>query len=156
LLFSASASAAAASRTERLWRGAFRGALVVAAVYVLLCLRLTWFAEWRWNADNRRLHDAGAWWARTCGTETVASSWHFLSGWNFYESMSGRRVAAAQNKDEVRGARTDVWLLLAGFDEPLIEERGLRVVWRGDSGAMVAVSSACSAHTAQGPRAPER
>jgi hypothetical protein len=87
------------------------------------------------------MHGVAAWWADRSRDHTIASSWHFWGAMNFYESTSAGHGLTVRNKDEFKGSRGPaVWLLLSGFDDALIAERGLQVVWRGDrSKSLVAV-----------------
>ena len=141
LLFSTAASVAFRSRFAYRWQASFRAVLAATAIYVLFCMRLTWFAEWPWDADTRAMHDVAAWWADRLHERTIASGWQYTSAMNFYEAtFAGHGLTFRHHENYKHSRGPALWLLNWDFDQDVIAERGLRVVWRADgSGSLIAV-----------------
>ena len=137
-LFSIASSVNFSARMASIWQSGSRLVLTITAIYLLSATRLFWFQQWSWDAETRQLYDQTAWWAKQEHATLVASSWHFLPSLNFYKVMSGRESLTIVNKDDVREGGAPVFVLLAPFDQDLIEKQKLRVVWRGWTGAIIA------------------
>jgi len=75
----------AASRGGQVLRSSFVGSLVLMAVYFLFCLRLTYFKEWRWNADVQKTYSMLTCLSRTQQVTRVSSTWSYLSALRFYQ-----------------------------------------------------------------------
>src|SRR5262249_52884032 len=73
-------------RTER----AITGVLLATACYFVLCLRLTWFAEWFWNANSDRLYAVVAQYSREHGVRQIGTNWRYVSVLNHYRDRAGR------------------------------------------------------------------
>jgi hypothetical protein len=114
--------------------------LYVMSIYFLLCLRLTYFKEWGFDADVNRVYPVIAWYNHTYGVTDVASSWLYSASLNFYRLQSGR-----ESLDEIPGslqpaAGHSLYVLNWAFDEAFLKEQHLRVVYRApDTDAVVAI-----------------
>jgi len=75
----------AASRGAQVLRTSFVGSLVLMAVYFLFCLRLTYFKEWRWDADVQKTYSMLTCLNRTQQVKRVTSTWSYLSALRFYQ-----------------------------------------------------------------------
>uniref|UniRef100_Q01PI6 Glycosyltransferase RgtA/B/C/D-like domain-containing protein n=1 Tax=Solibacter usitatus (strain Ellin6076) TaxID=234267 RepID=Q01PI6_SOLUE len=121
--------------------------LYVMSIYYLLCLRLTYFKEWSWDADVNRIYPVVAWYNHTYGVTDVASSWLYSASLNFYRLQSGR-----ESLDEIPGQLQPsgghaLYVLNWAFDEAFLKEQHLRVVYRApDTDAVVAIRPQLEAH----------
>ena len=79
------AATPAASRVGQVLRASFLGSLALMAVYFLLCLRLTYFKEWRWDADVQKTYSILTCLNRTQQVKRVTSTWSYLSALRFYQ-----------------------------------------------------------------------
>ncbi|MBS1853995.1 MAG: hypothetical protein JST11_01415 [Acidobacteria bacterium] len=129
--------------------------LYAMAVYFLLCLRLTWFREWNWDADMRQVYAVVAEYSRAHEVARVAGDWMYAPSLNFYRVASGNwRLEEIAGPQRLPGDR-DVYVLHAVFDEAFLREQGLHVIYRGAStDAVVAVRPPETAHQRATPRAP--
>lgn len=105
--------------------------LYVLSFYFLLCLRLTSFREWYWDAEVNKAYAVVAYYNHAYGVREVSSNWMYASALNFYRLSSGRETL-----DEIPGsiptARGRVLYVLNWVqEEQMIREEGLRVVYRG-------------------------
>ena len=66
-------------------RTCFQGALVVMACYFLLCLRLTYFKEWYWDADVDKAYSILSCLNRTYQVTRVTSTWAYRGPLLFYQ-----------------------------------------------------------------------
>ncbi len=121
--------------------------LYVMSIYYVLCLRLTYFKEWSWDADVNRIYPVVAWYNHTYGVTDVASSWLYSASLNFYRLQSGR-----ESLDEIPGQLQPsgghaLYVLNWAFDEAFLKEQHLRVVYRArDTDAVVAIRPQLEAH----------
>lgn len=73
------------TRLGQYLRGSFIGSLVFMAVYFLLCLRLTYFKEWYWDADVHKTYAVLACLNRSHEVTRVTSTWPYRGPLNFYQ-----------------------------------------------------------------------
>jgi hypothetical protein len=95
----------AASRVGQALRASFLGSLVLMAVYFLLCLRLNYFKEWRWDADVQKTYAMLTCLNRTQQVKRVTSTWSYLSALRFYqlaEPTSLQQVADAYDPQQTQ------------------------------------------------------
>lgn len=111
--------------------------LALPALYFLGCLRLTWFKEWQWNADVQRAWWVTAWYNQTYGVRRVASSWQYSAALNFYRSTSGRESIGEIGGGNPIARGQELYVLHWGFDQQLVREEGLRVVYRSNDTEMI-------------------
>ena len=114
--------------------------LYAMSVYYVLCLRLTYFKEWSWDADVNRIYPVIAWYNHTYGLTDVVSNWQYVSSLNFYRLQSGR-----ESFDEIPGSVQipgghALYVLNWAFDEDFLKTQHLRVVYRApNTDAVVAI-----------------
>lgn len=95
----------AASRGGQVLRTGFIGSLALMAVYFLLCFRLTYFKEWRWDADVQPTYSILTCLNRAHQVTRVASTWSYLSALRFYqlaEPTSMQEVADAYDPQQTQ------------------------------------------------------
>ncbi len=114
--------------------------LGAAALYFVFCLRLTYFKEWKWDADVQAVYRVLARYNRECGVRDIASSWHYVAPLNFYRRQSGLETISEFTSAVPYPLDREVYVLHGVFDQPFIAEQNLQIVYRGDiSDVVVAV-----------------
>ena len=114
--------------------------LYVMSFYYVLCLRLTYFKEWSWDADVNRIYPVIARYNHDYGVTDVVSNWQYVASLNFYRLQSG-----GESLDEIPGPLQlpgghSLYVLNWAFDEAFLKEQHLRVVYRApDTDAVVAI-----------------
>jgi hypothetical protein len=128
--------------------------LYVMSVYFLLCLRLSYFKEWSWDADVNRVYPVIAWYNHTYGVTDVVSNWQYVASLNFYRLQSGR-----ESLEEIPGPLQlpgghSLYILNWAFDEEFLKAQHLRVVYRAPTtDAVVAIrGEKCTAHQSESLR----
>lgn len=134
----------AVSRKAAWVRDAALAMLWVTAAYFLSCLRLTYFMEWKYNADARELYSVVAYYNHTYRVRDLSSNWRYVAVLNFYRVLSGR-----ENLEEVPSGPAELavyppgkplYVLFHDSDMPFIEREKLKVVYHNPmSGAAVAI-----------------
>ena len=120
-------------------------ALFVLGSYFMLCLRVGYFKEWRFDADIDKVYSVLAYYNHTCRLREVAVSWRYDSTLNFYRALSGR-----ENFPDFTGtvgeypAGKRAYVLFSIEEEKVIRDRHLAAVYRGATGATVAIDPAVS------------
>jgi hypothetical protein len=79
----------AAARRAAWVRAAALAMLWVTAAYFIGCLRLTYFMEWKYNADAKDLYSVVAYYNHTYKVRDVSSNWRYVAVLNFYRTLSG-------------------------------------------------------------------
>ena len=131
------ASISAPSRGGRIGRIALMGVLYGLGSYHLLCLRLNYFKEWRFDADVQKVYSVLAYYNHTFGVRDIASSWRYVPSLNFYRKLSGSEtIAEFQSADSPPLDRL-VYVLYEPDSQSFMEEQKLKVVYRGDLSAVV-------------------
>ncbi|MEP7354488.1 MAG: hypothetical protein ABI824_14775 [Acidobacteriota bacterium] len=110
------------------------------ACYFLLCLRVSYFDEYRWNADLKEVYATLASFNQT-GVRRVEANGLYQASLEFY-----RRISTTEMFDEllVMGDEPrpgkDAYVLQVPYYQPFIDKEGLRVVYRSEStGVAVAI-----------------
>jgi hypothetical protein len=107
------------------------GMFYLFAIYFLFCLRLTYFKEWKYDADVKNVYYVVAYYNHTYCVEDVPSSWYYVSSLNFYRTLSGHETLAPFATQDSPPLDKPVYVLHAGFDQAFIESQHLAVVYRG-------------------------
>jgi hypothetical protein len=136
-------SLAAIPRTGKTGRDSARAltALLVAmACYFILCLRLTWFAEWYWNANSDRLYDVVAHYNQAYGVKKIGANWRYVSVLNYYRTLSGKDTIDEVLLERPIPEGRQLYVLFPEDDDRFLKRDGLKVVYHDPlSDAEVAV-----------------
>jgi hypothetical protein len=137
LLFLMTAGALAAPPLEsflgRMSGKALVAILVLIAVYNLGCLRLTYFNEWKYNADMKDVYAVLAFYNHRYGMTKVSTNWRYVGTLNCYREISGKETL-----DPMPGAPTEVNYYPPGYqayvfyyaaDEDFYKREGLKLVY---------------------------
>jgi len=135
----------AAPRTAAWVRAAALAMLWLTAIYFISCLRLTYFMEWKYNADARGLYSAVTYYNRTYGVQDISSNWRYVAVLNFYRVLSGREnlpeiPAGPAGPAGVYPPGKPLYVLFYASDAPFIDREKLKVVYHSPmSDAAVAI-----------------
>jgi hypothetical protein len=86
------AAAPLASRAGRISGKALIAILTLIACYNIGCLRLTYFNEWKYDADMKNVYNVLAYYNHTYGITKVSTNWRYVSALNCYRAMSGHET----------------------------------------------------------------
>jgi hypothetical protein len=127
------------SRMAQASRRAATAMLVVLACYFLCCLRLTYFKDWKFDADARAAYFTVAYYSRTYRVTDVSANWRYVAVLNFYRNLYGARIDEPELVEHYDMGRR-MFVLYGPDDREFIEANGLKVVYRGErSGVVVAI-----------------
>jgi hypothetical protein len=128
------ASAPSGSAVSKWVRGGLRTVFICLACYFLLCLRLTYFEEWRWDADVKDVYPVLARYNHTYHVNDVGMTWWYVSSLNFYRVVSGAETFpefAAPTAEPP--SDKSIYVLHGLFDRGFLDKERLVVVYRGKS-----------------------
>jgi len=137
LIAGAAAAFPLASRAGLLCRRAIAVVLFALGGYFLLCLRLAYFHEWKWDADVRSAYSVVAQYNHNYGVKEVPSGWMYAPSLNFYRHLSGRETLTEFVKLDKFPVGKRVYVLNAVMDRHFIAEQELKVVYYGGLSHMV-------------------
>jgi hypothetical protein len=118
--------------------------LLLLACHSLACLRLTYFNEWKYDADMKHVYSVLAYYNHTCGVTDVSVNWRYVSALNAYRGMSGREtIKELPTGPEVVDSYPSgyqAYVVYAASDSGFVQREELNVVYRdGFTDAEVAV-----------------
>jgi hypothetical protein len=127
-----------ASRLGQYLRASFVGALALMAVYFLLCLRLTYFKEWIYDADVQKTYSILTCLNRTHQVTKVASTWPYHGALTFYQ------LAEPTSMEEVEEAfnprKTQVFVVDSLHTPEALEGKDLKIFYRSPTTDLVLVA----------------
>ena len=127
-----------------------RTLLVVCVGYFLLCARLTYFREWRYDADTRSVYDRLAYLYHRYGIADVPSHWRYNSCLSFYASSSGREALRLVDRNTPYPKGRRAYVLYWPEDEEFFINEKLIAYYRGErSDVVIAVAPNYKAHAWQ-------
>ena len=132
LILGAAAAVPVLSRWQALWRRGLVGMLFIVGVYFLLCLRLTYFKEWRWNADVKHVYTVLSCCNQSYGLKQIPAGWLYVAPLNFYRQLGGQAIDEFAFTPAYPVDR-QAYVLQYTFDHGFIEEHGLKIVFQGQS-----------------------
>lgn len=136
--------ALAAIRPEGRGAGGSRCALVAMlwlfAAHYLASMRLTYFGEWRYDGDVRKVYAALAPYNHDYCVDSLGANWMYSSALDFYRVLSGRESFGEVQPGLPMPLGESVYVLNANVDRVFIAQQKLSVVYRGAStDAVIAV-----------------
>jgi hypothetical protein len=138
LFAGAVAAVPAQSLVSRWLRRAFTGVFLCLACYFVLCLRLTYFKEYEYDADVKDVYSVLARLNHEFGVTDVAASGLYVGPLNFYR-VASKRESFPEFKavaGEFPPGRS-IYVMHGPFERAFIEREGLAIIYRGKSGEMV-------------------
>ena len=136
LIAASIAASPARSLVSRWLRRGTTAALFCVACYFLLCLRVSYFEEYQWDADVKEVYGVLAGLNHTSGVTDVAVSGLYHAPLNFYRILSNRETFPEFTliADDLHPASGNaVYVLAAPFHQMFIDEQKLRVIYHGKS-----------------------
>lgn len=104
------------------------------AFYFVMCLRLTYFEEWKWDSDAKDVYAVLAHYNHGYHVNDVGMTWWYVSCLNFY-----RTISQAESFPEFRAPAKEpevhesIYVLHGLFDRAFLDREKLVVVYRGKS-----------------------
>lgn len=129
------ASLPAASHLAALARVGLKVTLFALAFYFLGCMRLSYFREWEWGADIRKVYPVIAHYNQTYCADAQAY-WLYSGSLNFYTVFSGResfKIFGGVMFDKDFALDKPVYVLHTAFNGRFIDEQKLKIVYHGES-----------------------
>jgi len=117
-----------------------KGALTIVAFYFLLCLRVGYFKEWKWDSDTDKIYAALAHYNHSCGFREVPVNWRYDASLNFYSETSNRETFLQFPLGlSTYPTGKPIYVVHDPEDRAFLQEHGLHEVYHGESGAVVAI-----------------
>lgn len=136
------AAAPIATRAGEMSRRGLTILMVVLGSYFLLCLRLSYFKEWKWDADTDKLYSVLASYNHACGLKDIAVSWRYDASLNYYREASGRETFQRFPPFSRLSAGKRAYVLYRPEDGDFITNHDLTVVYQTATGAAIAFDPA--------------
>jgi hypothetical protein len=126
-----------AARRATLVRAAALAMLWVTAAYFIGCLRLTYFMDWKYNADAKELYSVVAYYNHTYGVRDISSNWRYVAVLNFYRTLSGHEnlveIPSGPAELAMYPPGKPLYVLHYPSDVPLIGREKLKVVYHNQT-----------------------
>ena len=107
-------------------------AFFAAAIYFLCCLRLTYFREWKWDAEVKQVYSVVAYYNHNFGLRDIFANWRYSAALNFYRLRSGREtIPGFESKLPPYPGDRAAYVMYFPDDQRFIEEHGLKIVYYG-------------------------
>ena len=117
----------------RITARAMTGVLALIACYSIGCLRLTYFKEWKYDADMKKVYSVLAYYNRTYGLKDVSVNWRYVAAINAYREISGHetlhQIGGAPNKVNEYPAGYQAYVVFYPWDWEFIKREGLKLVY---------------------------
>ncbi len=127
------AAAPARSVVSRYLRRSITTLFICLACYFLLCLRLTYFKEWRWDADVKDVYSVLARYNHNTGVNNVEMTWWYVSSLNYYRMVSGAETFREFAPSDPPTGSASIYVLNSLFDRRFLEQHKLVEVYHGKS-----------------------
>lgn len=114
--------------------------MVVLGSYFLLCLRMSYFKEWKWDSDTDKLYSVLADYNHACGLKDIAPNWRYDAALNYYRNASGRETFPEFPHSDTIPPGKRAYVLYEPEDYDFVASHGLNVVYRTPSGAAIALN----------------
>ena len=107
--------------------------LSLLALHFALSMRLTYFGEWRYDADMKSVYQALADYAHDYCIDRAASNWVYTDSLNFYRTVSGQHALGEFPPGVALPQDAAIYVLHANVDRKFIEAQKLTVIYRGET-----------------------
>jgi len=121
------------SRVSRVFRGGLIVTLCLLSGYFLLCLRLTPFKEWDYQADLKKVYEVVAYYNHTRGVRDVEVAWWYHAAMNYYRLLSGHETLNEFSSSMSHPADKQLYVLNAAFEQDFIDAHRLTIVYKGET-----------------------
>jgi hypothetical protein len=113
--------------------------MVILGSYFLLCLRVNYFKEWKWDSDTDKIYSVLASYNHACGLKDIAVNWQLQASLNFYRDASGRETIPKFLRFEEYPAGKRAYVVYQPEEQDFLTRHGLNVVYQTPSGAAIAL-----------------
>lgn len=114
--------------------------LALFALHFMYSMRLTYFAEWRYDADLKKVYAVLAGYNHEYCVDRVESDWFYTNSLNCYRLLSARESFSEFAPSFVLPEDAQVYVLEANIDRRFVDTQKLTVVFHGEStGTVIAV-----------------
>jgi len=110
--------------------------MIVLGSYFLLCLRMNYFKEWKWDSDTDKVYSVLASYNHACGLKDVAVNWRYDAALNYYRSASGRETFLDFHGGKYPSGKR-AYVVYQPDDHDYVSDHALHVIYRAPSGAAV-------------------
>jgi hypothetical protein len=114
--------------------------MVVMGSYFLLCLRLNYFKEWKWDSDTDKIYSVLAYYNHTCGLKDIVVNWRYDAALNYYRAVSGRETLPQFDQYKKYPPGKPAYVVYQPDDHDYVADHALKVVYEAPSGAAVALN----------------
>jgi len=138
LLAGTIAAAPACSLASRWIRRGMISVFFCLACYFLLCLRLSYFREYQWDADAKDVYAVLSRYNHTYGVKDVGMTGLFFPALNYYRVLS-RRETFPEFKPDIPNpvAGKSIYVMSGPTERSFIDPENLVVVYRGNFSDLV-------------------
>jgi hypothetical protein len=116
-------------------RPVLAAALGVLSVYYLCCLRLTYFREWKFDAEVKQVFHILNYYNHKHGLRDVSANWRYVSALNYYRLESGgdtfAEIGSAPLVVDDYPVANQAYVVYYPWDQGFIARQKLKVVWLG-------------------------
>ena len=134
------AAAPARSLMAQWMRRGITAVFICLACYFVLCIRMTYFREYKWDADLKDVYSELALLNHTYGTGDVATNGLYLSSLNYYRVLSKEETFSEFTLMLPDAPGRSIYVLNQVSDHQFIDKEKLAIVYSGKStGVVVAV-----------------
>jgi len=125
---------------SRIPRGVGIAILTFCAVYFLGCLRLSYFKEWRFNADSQEIYWRLVDLNRRCGIDRFSTEWRYVAALNFYRTSYSNGALHEFVGASANTPGEPAYVLYYWDSRNLIREQALSLAYyNGETNAAIAV-----------------
>ena len=137
LMMGAGLASPGGAKFRRLLRVASMGVLFAGAAYFIGCLRLSYFKEWKFDADVREAF--GVLQEIHCreGIREIPSHWKYSAALNFYRRYAGEDAIAEFTDRRPWPLDKRVYVLAYPDEQVFVEGQRLQIVYRGKRSDLV-------------------
>ena len=133
LMAGAAAAVPIDSLQGRITARAMTSVLVLIACYSIGCLRLTYFKEWKYDADMKRVYSVLAYYNRTYGLQDISVNWRYVGAINAYRELSGQEtlheIGGAPTKVNEYPAGYQAYVIFYPWDQGFMKREGLKLIY---------------------------
>jgi hypothetical protein len=137
LLIGIAAALPATSRITIIGHRAVLVMMFVTAAYFLVCMRLTYFREWEYQRDLKKVYDVVACYNHNKGVRDVETGWWYHAGMNYYRLLSGRENFRPFTSHLKHTGGGPLYVLNGAFEGDFIEAEKLKIVYHGEASDIV-------------------
>lgn len=135
-------------------RGLAVATMGVGCVYFLGCLRLSYFQEWKFEAETRPAFNAVRELARQRNIHDIVLSWEYSGAFRFYDLYYGAtKDTTFIDMQQQQPAQDSLYVLNETIDHLFLSQHKCEIPYRGDfSGIVAAICSSESAVSTSGQK----